>query len=125
MKVKVRKAFRDIDTQKLMRVGDEVDFSSERAAKLARSGYVVLLEAQEEESVQETEPVGGEERDDNSEVLEQPGDQEEGEEEPVDYGAEHAKPEKEEIRNQEAEKHEFIPFPEKPEGKKRGRKPKQ
>lgn len=114
MKVKVRKAFRDIDTQKLMRVGDEVDFSSERAAKLARSGYVVLLEAQEEETVQKTKPVGEEEKKANSDVPEQPGDE----------GNEQGEPEKEEIRDQEAEKNEFRPFPEKSNGTKRGRKPK-
>ena len=82
-----------------MRVGEEASYAQDRALKLARSGYVVLLETTED--IPTPEPV-------------------------LDESVSGAVPEKEDIDDNEPEKQDFTPFPEKAEQpKRRGRKPKQ
>lgn len=104
MKVRIRKRFRDKDTLQIMNSGEHADYEQERAVKLARGGFVELLEAVEEKA--DVPPA--------EEVVEEQTEQQE-------------EAEKEEINELEPEKKELEPFPEKSEEagpKKRGRKPK-
>lgn len=55
MKVRVRKSYRDSGTGKIMRIGEEVEYESNRAKSLEASGFVSLLETQED--VEATELV--------------------------------------------------------------------
>lgn len=51
MKVQIRKRFRDVDTQELMIPGRQAEYDLGRAKKLARSGFVLMLEPVPDEIV--------------------------------------------------------------------------
>jgi hypothetical protein len=123
MKVRVKRNYRDRDTLKLMRVGDEENYAHARAKELLGWGFVELLEAVEEEDLPAAESVivSTEIRGSDLVVLMSKTDQEEkGAHKKYEDIEESEKAEIEPV----AEKQEFTPFPEKSEGKKRGRKPK-
>lgn len=117
MKVRIKKRFRDIDTMALMLPGQHADYELSRAKKLARSGFVELLEP----VVEATEPA--------VDINANQGDLPISEEKrTTPEGAAAADGQiKETFEEEEFEKSEFTPFPEKVETdgpKKRGRKPK-
>lgn len=94
MKVQIRKRFRDADTQELMIPGRQAEYDLGRAKKLARSGFVLMLEPVPDDIV--TPEIGL----DNAQDETAPNGHLESEEH---------EPE------QEAEKAEGEPFPEKVE----------
>ncbi|CAL1518199.1 hypothetical protein [Chitinophaga sp. MM2321] len=63
MRVQIRKRFRDADTMQLMLPGRHAEYEIGRAHKLARSGFVLLLDpveeslADEQQSNESIEPV--------------------------------------------------------------------
>lgn len=57
MKVLIKKRFRDVDTGQIMYVGNTADYERERAHKLARSGFVQMLDKYELPSEPEEDQI--------------------------------------------------------------------
>lgn len=74
MKVRIKKRFRDIDTRKIMFVGEFADYADDRAEQLAMGGFVIIEESQEDLAVVEDPCKPADANDENTEKVEQKED---------------------------------------------------
>lgn len=51
MKVRIKRKFRDIDTRKVMFIGEFADYDNDRAQQLAQGGFVIIEESEEALSI--------------------------------------------------------------------------
>lgn len=69
MKVRIKKRFRDIDTRKIMFVGEFADYADDRAEQLAMGGFVAIEESQEDLAVVEDPCNPSDADDENNEKV--------------------------------------------------------